>query len=189
MRVHEFVATGLLLVPIILSLFPPQQGRFKPWGTLLTRQGAIFQLREADCGLAALVGVARLSGVHTVSHRRILDRHPPGREGFSLAELAVIAREVGLDLTPWRLAAPHLESLSRPAVLHLETNHYVALVGREKGGWLVMDPARGVLHVGRRELASVFSGAALIHSSDQAALDRSAAVGRSPSPTLDRRDR
>jgi ABC-type bacteriocin/lantibiotic exporter with double-glycine peptidase domain len=189
MRIHGIVATSLLLALIILPLFESRPGRRRMWGTLLSRQGAVFQVRDSDCGLAALTAVARLSGSRPVSYRRFLDRHPPGPEGFSLAELEVIGRELGLDLTPWRLTVAHLKLLSNPAVLHLEGDHYVALVGREREGWLVMDPALGILHIGRRELQSVFSGAALIHTSDQAALAGPAATIPSVSARAGSRER
>ena len=66
--------------------------------------------------------------------------HAPN-SGTTLAALSDLARKVGFR--PRALFRPQGAPLPVPSVIHLRVNHYTAVIGRERGGYVLRDPALG----------------------------------------------
>lgn len=93
---------------------------------------------------------------------------PSGQDALSLAWLASSLREGGIDAYPRRLDPSALdEALDKgwsPLILHYDRPfpHWALLLGRDRQGYELGDPARGLEVLGRGELEERYSGAAIL---------------------------
>jgi ABC-type bacteriocin/lantibiotic exporter with double-glycine peptidase domain len=159
---HRLIAACLIAGALLGLAATVNMTRPAIRGQLTTRTGVTLQLTAADCGLAALATWATLRGVKVGEYSVLLRRHPVPAGGFSLQDLSVIARQLGLQAAPWQLSAAALDTIELPVVLHLRSRrHFVVLVQRAPT-WLVADPAIGVIRTTRVDVLRAFSGSALL---------------------------
>lgn len=120
------------------------------------------QVRDDDCGIAAVSTLARMTGVEPPPYRELLARFPPGRGGASVADLVAVGRAIGLRLAPARVRAGAWPGLTLPVIAHMRRGHFVVLASRGSTEWVVADPARGVRRMTPFQLDQAASGAVLI---------------------------
>ena len=141
----------------ISSSDPEPRDAERPPDAQVTRQ-----VRDMDCGLAAIATVAPLLGVSLPEYGELLARYPPHSYGYSADDLAHIASALGIRLQPVRVNAAGLRSIPLPALLHLRTDHFVVLVDRSPSAWQVANPARGVQRLRPAVVESLAAGTALL---------------------------
>lgn len=71
----------------------------------------------------------------------LIAAYHPSHEGTSLVALAALGRQAGAVLEMRHI--DDAEALPIPAIVHLRSNHYSAIVAREPGGFKLRDPALG----------------------------------------------
>lgn len=120
----------------------------------------ILQGEAAECGLTCLAMIAAAHG-----DRRGLpglrQRAPASLRGMSLDRIVAVADGIGLAARALRIEPDDLPRLQRPALLHWETRHFVVLVGCDRRGIVIHDPALGRRHVRHAEVARCFTGVAV----------------------------
>ncbi len=124
------------------------------------RVPVVLQTEAAECGLACLAMVA-------AAHRLDIDlptlrlRFSVSMKGVTLAELVRIAGALNLGARALRAEPADLPALQLPCILHWDLNHFVVLVGFQRGVALIHDPAQGLRRVKLDELSRRFSGVLL----------------------------
>ncbi|HTV33485.1 MAG TPA: hypothetical protein VME69_10365, partial [Methylocella sp.] len=94
------------------------------------------------CGPLALKFLMMEKPAVTSEELRFVNRYRAGPNGVSLAELARLAGEKNLSLTPVFRQAD--QPVPVPSIIHWKTGHYAAILGRENGGYRVRDPVLGM---------------------------------------------
>ncbi len=122
---------------------PAARQREAAWGALGVLSRHIE--RSTPSGPAALGALLAYADpqVGTPSRAQAsLARYNPAARGTSLSELQQLARGVGLN---WRMAVrPRDAALPIPSIVHLRIGSYAAVVKRDDGGYLLIDPAIGM---------------------------------------------
>jgi ABC-type bacteriocin/lantibiotic exporter with double-glycine peptidase domain len=106
----------------------------------------VGQDRAEECGVAALVMVARYHGLPVAAD----DLRPHfvfDARGVSVSDLSRVAERIGLRANAVRVCPSFLDVMALPAVAHLTTGHYVVVFARGPGTLTIGDPARGVVTV------------------------------------------
>ncbi|AVO39325.1 C39 family peptidase [Pukyongiella litopenaei] len=130
-------------------------------GLLRNRRHFIRQTGQSDCGVACALTLLNLLGrpADPVSAVEDLDAD---RDGSSLEELRrFFADRQGMPAQALAAPADHLHELTGHAILHMDQQHYVLLLGQGKPGVLVFDPAMGPVFYPRADFAALYSGHAL----------------------------
>ena len=138
-----------------------------PIGARLTRRrlNVVMQLQPSDCGAACLTMILSHHG-RTVGLSAINDVLASDRSGLSAYTLVETARRLGLRARGLRVRPDAVGSLATPAILHWDFKHFVVLERwTPQRSWIV-DPAVGRRVVSSRELASGFTGIALVFAPD-----------------------
>ena len=102
----------------------------------------ILQNEAAECALACLAMVAASHGLHT-DLATLRQRFSLSLKGATMADLAVMARSLKLQVRAVRAEPEQLDQLPLPAILHWDFNHFVVLVKLRRDEVLIHDPARG----------------------------------------------
>lgn len=120
----------------------------------------ILQTEEAECGLACLAMCASAAGYETdvLMLRR---RHPVSMKGTTLARLVEIAGDLKFNARAVRLEVDELAQLKTPCILHWDLNHFVVMVGMQRGRLVVNDPELGRREYSMEEVSQHFSGVAM----------------------------
>lgn len=113
-----------------------------------------------ECGLACLAAVSGFfGGEHTLSDIRAISGHD-GR-GVTLLHIRDLAERLGLAARAVRLEIDALATLSTPAILHWDMNHFVVLEKVLRRHIIIMDPAAGRTHIPLHDVNKSFTGVAL----------------------------
>jgi len=137
-------------------LFVPTEEEFDGFGP------AFRQSAQQSCGLAALAAVlSHLGELSTEEELRRACRLPPGL--VSLEQLAKCANAAGMVSQGFQGDWQWLTELEPAvAILHVEPEHFVAVLGTTGDTALIFDPERGaVFTVTRKDLESRWTGPAL----------------------------
>ena len=116
-----------------------------------------LQMESSECGLACLAMVAGHFG-QGLRMEDLRAKFDVSVRGTSLADLATMADQIGLNARCVELTADELGQLRLPAVLHWEGNHWVVLKKISPKGLQLNDPAQGERWVGWNEAKVRFSG-------------------------------
>jgi ATP-binding cassette subfamily B protein RaxB len=120
----------------------------------------VLQTEAAECGLACLAMVAAAHGYRS-DLPTLRQRFSLSIKGVTLADLVRMADALHLASRAVRVEPAELPQLQLPCILHWDLNHFVVLVGLQRGGAVIHDPAHGVRRVGADELSRRFTGIAL----------------------------
>jgi ATP-binding cassette subfamily B protein RaxB len=120
----------------------------------------VRQSEVTECGLAALAMVAGFHGLD-VDINTLRRRFSPSLRGASLKSLIETADRLGFIGRAVKLPLDALSSLSMPAVLHWDLDHYVVLERMSGGRALIHDPAGRSRWFELGELSNHFTGIAL----------------------------
>ena len=129
----------------------------------LGRDGVIAQSRRNSCGPAALAMLLSARGIF-VSADELERRMQPGPRGVSLATIVTTARAYGVPLDSWRLRFDALDTLTTPAILWIDGDHFVMFDSLTSAGAYLQDPATGRVLVPRHRLHERWDGTAAVLS-------------------------
>lgn len=115
---------------------------------------------DLSCGPASLVEACTVADPHRAAHLRSALAADPAamRPATSLHDLAAWAEAAGFQPVGLRLQGSELSLLPLPAVVHLEPNHFVALIALDEAHALVIDQGSVQQQLPRETLESRFSG-------------------------------
>jgi hypothetical protein len=103
-----------------------------------------------------------------IDRRQLLEVCPPSAAGVSMASLADAAKKFGLDAKGYKMTWEKLTELNSPAVLYVNTNHFVAVSPSQyasedhPNSIRVFDAAKAPEWRSREEFEKSWSGAALV---------------------------
>lgn len=120
----------------------------------------VYQSEAAECGLACLAMIASSHGI-AVSLFSLRARFQLSLKGAKLAQLMLIASQLGLRSRALRLEIQDLGKLRLPCILHWNFSHFVVLDKLSRKRCVVLDPASGERRMTLAELSQQFTGVAL----------------------------
>jgi ATP-binding cassette, subfamily B, bacterial CvaB/MchF/RaxB len=128
------------------------------WGSRRVPVVAASELNE--CGLVCVAAISEYfrGDLSLIDVRRYAGR---GDRGETMLALRNIAERIGLASRAVRLEPRSLRTLSKPAILHWDMNHFVVLESVRRRGIIIMDPAAGRIMVDWTEVDRSFTGVAL----------------------------
>lgn len=119
------------------------------------------QMERSECGICCLKMLAKYYR-SSVSFYELQERLSVGRDGISMYNLASTAESVGFTCSAVKVSLDGLESVSLPAILHWEQNHYVILEKIKNGTYFIVDPAKGKIRLSVTEMEKGFNGYAML---------------------------
>ncbi len=93
------------------------------------------------CGPLALKFLMMENPATTPEQVEFVNHYRAGPKGTSLAELARLADEAKVSLTP--VFRKPGQPVPAPSIVHWKTGHFAAILGREDGGYRIKDPVLG----------------------------------------------
>jgi len=127
----------------------------------LWRVPSVLQLEDTECGAAALAMILAGFG-RWVPLAEVRTACGISRDGSKAKNLVRAARSYGLEVAAARYnSAEPLRSLTMPAIVLVNLNHFLVLEGFERSGVSLNDPAEGRRRVTTVEFERMFSGIAL----------------------------
>lgn len=109
------------------------------------------------CGTEALYAALVAAARTDVSLGEIEERARPGREGVSVQTLTEAARQAGVRAEAVHASLADLMAWGRPAVLHVNQRHYIALLDSAGGKLLIYDNSVGAIELTRDEFAKNYA--------------------------------
>lgn len=116
----------------------------------------VLQHSEEDCGAACLATIAKHYG-QTISLAKTREAVGTGQRGTTLLGLKQGAEALGFNARSVRTSPEilnYLDDSPLPAIIHWQGHHWIVLYGRKGKKCIVADPAVGIRHLTRRELAA-----------------------------------
>jgi ABC-type bacteriocin/lantibiotic exporter with double-glycine peptidase domain len=86
----------------------------------------------------------------------------PGNDGVSLTTIIATARVYGVHLEAWRLHTGALDTLTVPAILWVDKDHFVVFDSLTTAGIYLRDPATGRVRTSRKSLTARWDGTAAV---------------------------
>lgn len=118
------------------------------------------QTQATECGMTCVGMIANYFG-HGIDMVTLRKRFPTSLKGATLADVMLIAHQLGMAGRALRLELDELEKLRCPCILHWEMNHFVVLKSVSKEKITIHDPARGKRDIPLDEVSRCFTGIAL----------------------------
>ncbi|HVU58468.1 MAG TPA: peptidase domain-containing ABC transporter [Puia sp.] len=128
--------------------------------------GFRLQHDQQDCGVACLRNILAFYNAD-ISMEKLREWSGTGVQGATLLGLHQAAGQAGFKAEGARASSTDdLEEVAHPCILHVTIEgvglHYVVFYRREEAGYLIGDPARGLLHLQRDELEKIWTGYTLL---------------------------
>ena len=147
--------------PSSAGAFETAEGHFAPRPGRVRRLRHIWQVDQADCGVACLAMVCRHFG-RTPSFSRIRSAIGIGRDGASMHGLVRGAEALGFAARGVKVSRRHLEELPLPAIVHWEGDHWVVLYAIGAGHVRIANPATGLRRLTRAEFDAKWTSYAVL---------------------------
>jgi ABC-type bacteriocin/lantibiotic exporter with double-glycine peptidase domain len=119
------------------------------------KHSIVLQHSEEDCGAACLATVAKHYG-RTFAISRVREAVGTGARGTTLLGLNRGAEAFGFNVRQVKATTEIIDRISEiplPAIIHWKGYHWIVLYGKKGKKFIVADPAVGIRHLTRRELA------------------------------------
>ena len=117
-----------------------------------TYQNSYASKQKNICGQYCLVSVFRYLGKN-VQLEELLPAVPKSDQGSNLAQLKLVAEAYGLKTLGAKVSKDILFSMARPAILHVNGNHFIALLpGKTGTNFIVIDPPQSFTITGPEQL-------------------------------------
>lgn len=126
----------------------------------LAKVPVVMQMEALECGAASLSMVLAYFGKWLPLEQVRLDCGV-SRDGSSAKNLLKAARAYGLEASGYRMELAALRTISFPAIIHWNFNHFLVLNGFKKDKAVLNDPARGTVEVSMEEFDKSFTGIVL----------------------------
>lgn len=123
------------------------------------KKNSVLQNDSSDCGAACLVSVIKyFGGNSTIEKIRRLSGTT--QFGTSMLGLYQAANQFGLDATGYEASLKDIKDYSNVLILHVtpeeRLEHYVISFGYEGGGFIIWDPAKGLMKMSEDELGKIW---------------------------------
>ena len=128
--------------------------------TRRTRVPHVAQYSQSECGLCCAAMVLGHHGRRGVEHRLRADVDT-GRDGLSLAAVAALLREHGMEVDTFQATVRGLRRLDLPVIVYWQDRHLVVLERLDDRGATVVDPAVGRRRLSLQEFSEGFSALAI----------------------------
>lgn len=119
------------------------------------RYAYVLQHSEEDCGAACLATIAKHYG-RTFTISQIRELIGTGQTGTTLLGLKQGADALGFNARSAKTSSEILQRINEaplPAIIHWQGCHWTVLYGKQAGKFVIADPAVGVRHISKQELA------------------------------------
>ncbi len=128
----------------------------------------IMQLEALECGAACLCMIAAYYK-KWIPLTEVRKDCGVSRDGSIAKNILTAGRSYGFDGAGYKVEPSAIESLTLPAIIHWDFNHFVVLCGvdRKKNKVYINDPARGRVTVTMEEFDRAFTGVALCFSPNE----------------------
>jgi predicted double-glycine peptidase len=144
------------------------------------------QISEYTCGLAALTTALNRYYQVPVAQQSMAEAYLPevakAKRGLTFLDLKTIAADHGFEAFGYRLDTESLDAFLEktpvPLIAHVETSsgiysvgHFVLVLGRHRGFWIIGDPAFGTTYLTDHQFRSRWTGYVLVVLPDPAHRD------------------
>lgn len=120
-----------------------------------------LQLEASECGAASLKMILDYFGYYT-SLEDLRYRCDVSRDGTNALNITKAAKELGLEAKGYTKELSDIGSVSLPAIIFWEFNHFVVLEGFDRKRVVINDPALGKREVSWEEFDGSFTGVVLV---------------------------
>lgn len=131
------------------------------WGASRKRVTLLLQMSEVECGAACLAMILRYYGRRS-SISEVSERAGVGRDGMSALGIVKTGRSYGLRVRAVSIKDNDMRSLSLPAIVHWEFNHFLIVERWLPTGVDVVDPASGRRRLTPEEFDAGFTGVVIM---------------------------
>lgn len=135
---------------------PETEAEAAPW-TPPRRFPWVRQIDEADCGAASVAMLCRAFG-HKASLSYVRSAVGTGETGTTLAGIKRGGEQVGLEITALKSSVGRLDTLTLPAIIHWDGNHWIVLYRVAADHVWVADPGRGLRKIPMDDVKERWSG-------------------------------
>jgi ATP-binding cassette subfamily B protein RaxB len=133
----------------------------QPFASISPHDNVILQQEYNDCGPATFAMVFESMGPG-YGYETIRARFTLTDEGASMQEMVRVAGSFGRVANAWRLNTRSLSGLSGPAILLVDSNHYIVLDSADGSYAYTRDPSRGILRLSYRALRERWGGETIV---------------------------
>lgn len=117
----------------------------------------IMQMEALECGAACLAMILAYHGKWLPLEKVRVDCGV-SRDGSNLKDISDAANAYGLEVSAYRCGLDDVKTLTFPAIIHWNFNHFVVLNGFKKNKAVINDPARGTVEVPIKYFDQAFTG-------------------------------
>jgi ABC-type bacteriocin/lantibiotic exporter with double-glycine peptidase domain len=116
------------------------------------------------CGADALYVCARALGTDDVNLAKLEKQLPLGPRGIALESLIEAANDIGIRASAYHMNPAKVKYLGNPEILHVNDNHYIALLGADGDHLIIFDNGTGLYDCTQEFFAAHYrwSGTAII---------------------------
>jgi len=134
-------------------------GFYSERSEFLGKDGVELQVNRYDCGIAVIKNALKMLGKGEVLQSYNFWRKiTVTGKGISMTNLAGAIRSLGIPCKVKNLKFVPLSRLKTPAILHLNSNHYILLYSSIKDHLLIIDPAIGKIRTDIDSVQNLWSG-------------------------------
>ncbi|HBN1934098.1 TPA: peptidase domain-containing ABC transporter [Escherichia coli] len=116
-----------------------------------------FQNENSDCALTCIRMLASYYGKENILEYT-LDKADARKNSLSVSDIMYILRATGITPRPVGLDMDEFHQLKLPCILHWDMNHFVVLVKRKRGKYIIHDPDKGIRILSLKKISESFTG-------------------------------